>query len=173
MINRVAIFGNGHYAADQIYFYESNYEKYANCHLQKIKDTLNTNFSIWKFANSLGFFTSRKINKKNIFNWKNGQIGFCPDQGKIHFFEFLFIFSFSEIQRRQSPRTQAPKMFYFFIFLGNSKNLQGWEFAQWFFEQIARFLQKMSEWAIRSKNQAIPSFAHQKTGNERIAHFLK
>ena len=36
-------------------------------------------------------------------------------------------------------------MFYFFIFLGNSKNLQGWEFAQWFFEQIARFLQKMSE----------------------------
>ena len=40
MINRVAIFGNGHYAADQIYFYESNYEKYANCHLQKIKDTV-------------------------------------------------------------------------------------------------------------------------------------
>ena len=46
MINRVAIFGNGHYAHDQVYFYDSNYEKYANCHLQKIKDTLKTNFSI-------------------------------------------------------------------------------------------------------------------------------
>ena len=37
---------------------------------------------------------------------------------------------------------------------------QGWEFAHWFSEWIARFFRKMSKWAICSKKRAIRSFAH-------------
>ena len=157
MINRVAIFGNGHYAADQIYFYESNYEKYANCHLQKIKDTLKTNFSIWKFANSFGLFTSRKINKKNIFNWKNGQIGFCPDQGKIHFFEFLFIFSFSEIQRRQPPGRRLRKSFILLFFKVTVKICRVGNLLNGFLSKLLVFCKK---WANERFAQKIKRFLH-------------
>ena len=63
----------------------------------------------------------------------------------------------------------------------NKKKTQGWEFAHRFSKRSSCFFfEKISEWAIRSKKQAIrceqperfAHIAHQKRGNRSFAHFL-
>ena len=94
-----AIFENGHYAADQVYFYESNLKKIVEFDRmrgnvffpQKIKETLKLNFLFLKICKYLPCILQRAIAKKKIRNKKskqilgglqNCQVGFWPGQRK-------------------------------------------------------------------------------------------
>ena len=93
------IFENGHYAADQVYFYESNLKKIVEFDRmrgnvffpQKIKETLKLNFLFLKICKYLPCILQRAIAKKKIRNKKskqilgglqNCQVGFWPGQRK-------------------------------------------------------------------------------------------